>query len=157
MLLLGTLRRARLPIALVLVALALGFTAGAWSKVVEKESIRERTAHYIELEQSITLTDQQEAVRRAALEAIPAPCCSDNSAYTCCCPCNFSRTIWGLSKDLIANQGLDAVAVRAEVESWIQEVNPGGFSGDVCYTAGGCNRAFDKNGCGGMSPTRVVF
>ena len=56
----------------------------------------------------IPLTPSQESVKKAALDPIPAPCCSDNSAYTCCCPCNISRTIWGLSQYMIAKQ--DATA-----------------------------------------------
>lgn len=151
------LLRARVPLILIATAALVGFAAGAWSEVAQQQSVRERTAKYMELERTIKLTDAQEAVRRQALEGIPAPCCSDNSAYTCCCPCNLAKTIWGLSKDLIATQGLDADAVRTRVQAWIEEINPGGYSGDVCYTAGGCNRPFAKNGCGGMSASNVIF
>jgi hypothetical protein len=100
-------------------------------------------------ERSIKLTPAQEAIKKEALEAIPAPCCSDNTAYTCCCPCNMSRSIWGLSNYLIAEKGADVATVRARAEEWIAFMNPDGFSGDVCYT-GGCNRAVHDNGCGGM-------
>ena len=99
---------------------------------------------------SIDLDDAQEAIKRAALEPLPAPCCSDNSAYTCCCPCNLSKTIWGLSAYLITEGGADAETVRERVQEWIAFVNPDGFSGNVCTTAGGCPRPFADNGCGGM-------
>jgi hypothetical protein len=110
----------------------------------------------MEYERTIRLTPQQEAVRKAALSNIPAPCCSNRSAYTCCCPCNLTRTIWGLSKYLIAHEGQDADAVRAAVREWIAFVNPEGFTGNACYT-GGCNRPFHRNGCGGMDANRVRF
>ena len=82
---------------------------------------------------------------RQALSRIPAPCCSDNSAYTCCCPCNMAKTWWGLSHHLIANEGYDADEVQAAVEEWIEFINPKGFSGNACYT-GGCPRPFHRNG-----------
>jgi hypothetical protein len=108
-------------------------------------------------EQSIRLTPAQEAIKKAALEQLPAPCCSDNSAYTCCCPCNLSRTVWGLANYLIAEQGMDADGVKKKAAEWFEFVNPKGFSGDVCYSAGGCSRAFANNGCGGMNPNQVTF
>ena len=104
----------------------------------------------------IKLTASQESVKRAALEPIPAPCCSDNSAYTCCCPCNISRTIWGLSQYMIAKQNATAPAVRAKVKEWIAFIGPNGFSGSACYT-GGCPRPFSQGGCGGMSPDKLIL
>ena len=95
-------------------------------------------------------------VKRRALSRIKAPCCSDNSAYTCCCPCNMAKTWWGLAHHLIADEGLGAQEVGAAVESWIDFIGPQGFSGNACYT-GGCPRPFHRNGCGGMDHNRVVF
>jgi len=105
---------------------------------------------------SIRLTADQEAIRTEALEALPAACCNNFSAATCCCECNLSRATWGLSKRLISEQGLDAVSVRAAVSKWHETVNPNGFSGDTCPT-GGCGRAFANNGCGGMLEDHLVF
>ncbi len=93
---------------------------------------------------------------RRALSQIPAPCCSNNTALTCCCPCNMAQTWWGLAKHLIADEGYGVEEVKAAVEEWFEFINPDGFSGDVCYT-GGCDRPFADNGCGGMDPQRVVF
>jgi len=109
-----------------------------------------QTEEFIGYYGSIDLDDTQEAIKKAALEPLPAPCCSDNSAYTCCCPCNLSKTIWGLSAYLITEEGANAETVRERVQEWIAFVNPDGFSGNVCTTAGGCPRPFAKNGCGGM-------
>jgi hypothetical protein len=125
-------------------------TASAAAQPADRAEVERRAAEYMRYYETITLTREQEGIKTAALEAIPAPCCSDFTAATCCCPCNLSKTIWGLSNHLIANEGADVVRVRAEAERWIQDVNPGGFSGDVCYTAGGCARPFHENGCGGM-------
>lgn len=119
-------------------------------------TVEEDTRQFIFWERTIRLTEAQEAVKKEALEAIPAACCSDNSAYTCCCPCNLSRAIWGMSAFLIAEEGADAETVRAKAQEWIQFVNPDGFSGNSCYS-GGCGRPFAKNGCGGMSPSNLVF
>ncbi|MEM7051570.1 MAG: hypothetical protein AAF604_18020 [Acidobacteriota bacterium] len=112
---------------------------------------------FIGWESSIKLTAAQEAIKKEALEALPAPCCSDNTAYTCCCPCNMSLTIWGLSNKLIAEHGYDAEQVREKVKDWITTINPDGFSGRVCYTAGGCMKPFAEGGCGGMVRGRVSW
>ena len=48
------------------------------------------------------------------------------------------------------------VIQRIDTSEWFDFINPGGFSGDSCYT-GGCGRSFAENGCGGMSSSRVVF
>jgi hypothetical protein len=106
--------------------------------------------------ESIQLTPQQEAVRQEALQAIPAPCCSTFSAATCCCECNLSRTIWGLSKYLIAQEGRSAEEVRAATGSWVDAINPSGFAGDTCFK-GGCGRSFKEGGCGGMRSDQLIF
>lgn len=120
------------------------------------DDVKRLTQEFIGYQKSIKLTPQQEAIKREALEALPAPCCSDNTAYTCCCPCNMSLSVWGLSHLLISEHGYGAEQVRTKVEEWIDFINPDGFSGDVCYT-GGCGRPFHENGCGGMARGRVVW
>ena len=127
------------------------------SNNISFHDVESQTRQFIAWEQQIQLTSAQEAVKKAALEAIPAACCGDNSAYTCCCPCNLSRSVWGLSNHLIAERDFSAVQVREKVNDWIAFVNPVGFSGDVCYRAGGCQRSFAEGGCGGMNPDQIVF
>jgi hypothetical protein len=105
---------------------------------------------------TIKLTPQQEAVKKAALEPLPAPCCADNSAYTCCCQCNVSRTVWGLAHYMIAKQNAGARQVREKVQEWITFVNPKGYSGRSCYN-GGCARPFANDGCGGMNAGKLVL
>lgn len=105
---------------------------------------------------SIALDRSQEAVREEALTALPAPCCAQFSAATCCCECNLSRAIWGLSKYLITTLGYDAEQVRAAVTDYYAAVNPDGFPGDSCGT-GKCGVPFAQGGCGGMRPDRLAF
>ena len=54
------------------------------------------------------------------------------------------------------SQPADAERVRSAVAEWHRSINPGGFTGDACFT-GGCSRAFANNGCGGMEEGRLVF
>jgi len=147
--------------SLVLILLAgvagMAFAAATASSSVTFSDVEKQTREFIAYNDSIKLNAQQEAVKKKALEAIPAPCCSDNTAYTCCCPCNMAKSIWGLSAYLITEQGMGAEAVQSKVKEWIEFINPAGFSGDVCYTAGGCSRAFKSNGCGGMHPSQLTF
>jgi hypothetical protein len=142
-----------------LVVALLGLTggyllAGTAPDLLDFEDREARTADFMRLYEAIELTAEQEAIKREALEAIPAACCADNSAYTCCCPCNLSRTVWGLTAWLITERGADAETVRTEVERWYAAVNPGDFPGDTCYT-GGCGKPFSAGGCGGMHPSQV--
>ena len=123
---------------------------GASSGPIEFTDARAQGAEFMEHYYNIELTPEQDAIKRAALEPLPAPCCSDNSAYTCCCPCNLSKTIWGLSALLITEHGADAQTVQNQVKDWIAYVNPNGYSGNVCTRAGGCPKPFAEDGCGGM-------
>jgi hypothetical protein len=120
------------------------------------ENVGAQSRQFIEWYRTIKLTPEQEAVKKAALVALPAPCCSDNNAYTCCCECNVSRTVWGLTHYMIAKQNAGVEQVRAKVREWIAFVNPQGYSGKSCYN-GGCARTFGKDGCGGMNPDRLVL
>jgi len=147
--------------SLVTVAL-LGLTAGfvlaaPSSDLLDFSDPKARTADFIRLYEEIELTEAQEQIKFDALSVIPAACCADNSAYTCCCPCNLSRTIWGLSAWLITEQGADADTVRSEVQRWYATVNTNEFPGDTCYTAGGCGKPFAEGGCGGMHPDHVSW
>ncbi len=123
---------------------------------IEFRDVEAQSREFMRWHAEIRLTPPQERVKKAALGAIPAPCCSDNSAYTCCCPCNISRTVWGLSQYMIAKQDATAEQVRSKVREWIEFINPRGFSGDSCYT-GGCPRPFKEGGCGGMKASELVL
>lgn len=120
------------------------------------QDAEKQARQFMEWERTIRLTSEQEQIKKAGLTSIPAPCCSDNSAYTCCCPCNMSRTIWGLANHMIAKQNADAAAVRAKTEEWIAFINPDGYDGKACYT-GRCPRPFREDGCGGMNASQLHF
>jgi hypothetical protein len=142
--------------SLLLAAAALSpLAAAAPQPEVRFTDVQRDTATFMGYSRTITLTAAQEAVKKTALEALPAPCCSDNSAYTCCCPCNLAKTVWGLANYLIARQHAGAAETRAAVNEWVRFVNPAGYPGNTCYQ-GGCARPFAKAGCGGMSEP-VVF
>jgi hypothetical protein len=87
--------------AIVVVALvglnALQEEKGAVASPIDFIDVKEQTKEFIAYSDSIQLTPEQELVKQEALSRIPAPCCSDNSAYTCCCPCNMAKSWWGLS------------------------------------------------------------
>jgi hypothetical protein len=117
---------------------------------------RAEAERFLAYERRIQLSAAQEAVRADALSALPAPCCKQFSAATCCCKCNMARATWGLAKHLIADEAATATRVRAAVVAWHRAINPSGFTGDACFN-GGCNRSFAKNGCGGMEDGRLVF
>lgn len=109
-----------------------------------------RSRELIGFYHSIQLTPEQEDVKKVALGPMPAACCKNSSALTCCCPCNLSKTVWGLSHHLIAVEGADAAGVRAGVEDWMRQINPRGHDGTACYS-GACGTSFGAGGCGGMS------
>ena len=143
-----------IALGLVVAAVSLG-AAAPRSEDIHFTDVAVQSAEFLGYYRSITLTPEQETVKKAALEALPAPCCNDNSTYTCCCPCNLAKTVWGLSNYLIARQGYDASKTRGKVEEWIRFIAPQGHSGKTCYE-GGCSKPFAKGGCGGMAEP-VVF
>lgn len=113
-----------------------------------------QAAEFISYDDSIVLNPDQKKVTDEALSSIPAPCCAQYSIATCCCPCNLAKSTWGLSKSLIANQHANATQVRAAASAWLQFTNPEGYTGDACFTKG-CNRSFERNGCGGMDDQHI--
>jgi len=106
-------------------------------------------------DESIKLTAEQRAIKEEVLGSQAAVCCHDSTALECCCPCNLSRSLWGLSNYLIAKKGYDAKQLEDAVAKWMQFSNPAGYTGDACYVAGGCERSPRANGCGGMDASEL--
>ncbi len=104
---------------------------------------------------AIELTPEEEAIKKQVLGAMPAACCSDSTAYTCCCPCNLSKTIWGLSNYVITEHDVNAKELRGVVDTWMAFVNPNGYTGNACHT-GGCNGSLSGAGCGGMQEDKLT-
>jgi hypothetical protein len=150
-----TVRRWRSISALAFVLSAAGGLLLAATSAPPKGD-RPETETYLGYDRSIQLSAEQEKIRVAALEALPAPCCKNFSAATCCCKCNMARATWGLAKHLIAQKGYDASRVREAVAAWHRAINPRGFSGESCFN-GGCSRAFAKDGCGGMKENELIY
>ncbi len=138
--------------AIVVLTLPLGSSAAT----LKFEPVETQTRKYIEYYKMIHLTAAQEKIKSDALSSLHAVCCKDFSALTCCCPCNFSKALWGMANYLIAKKGYNAAQLQEAAKEWIAYVNPDGFSGDVCQT-GGCNRPFAQNGCGGMDDNAIRF
>lgn len=151
----NSISRAFAAFAGVVMIIVAAWPAAGAGEIVFKD-VKQQTQQFMEWHKTIKLTPRQEAIKKAALTALPAPCCSDNTAYTCCCECNVSRTIWGLSHYLIAKEGAGAKQVTTKVKEWIAFVNPNGSGGRACYS-GGCARPFAKDGCGGMNAGQVIF
>jgi hypothetical protein len=154
------MRKTSLSLLFVVVP-ALSFVS-SWALAAAKEDVkfadvRQHTAAFHQYERNIKLTPAQQAIYREALEGLPAPCCSDNTALTCCCPCNSARAWWGLAKHLVADLGYDAQETRAKVAEWFRYINPSGWSGTTCYSADGCGKPFHQGGCAGMTADKLAF
>lgn len=119
------------------------------------DDARAQTVEFMGYYDSIQLTAGQQRIKEQALRPLPAACCSEFSALTCCCECNLSRSVWGLTHHLIA-KGYGAEEVRSTVQQWLAFVSPAGHSGRSCAT-GRCGKPFAEDGCGGMSPSALVF
>jgi hypothetical protein len=147
------------PLTVVVLGAVIALTAATQSGDAAAADLRltgsrQEAADFIRYYHSIVLTPQQEAIKSAALSAIPAPCCANSSIANCCCPCNLAKSVWGLAHFLIAKRGYSAPQVRATVEDWLAASNPRGYSGTACFS-GGCTRPFDHDGCGGMNEERI--
>jgi len=117
--------------------------------------VEAQTRTFIGYYHTIHLTREQELLKARALNAIPAPCCSDKPMRTCCCDCNLAKAVWGMSNYAVAELGYTEAQLRDKVVEWLAFINPGGFTGNSCYT-GRCGMAFDNNGCGGMQESQLV-
>lgn len=113
---------------------------------------REFVGYYL----NIRLNPEQKAIRDRALAELKAVCCDDFAMSSCCCVCNLSRSIWGLSNHLIVDRGYDEMQLQDAVKGWIAFVNPSGFSGQACHV-NRCQLPFAEDGCGGMDPRNLVF
>lgn len=119
-------------------------------------NVAAQAREFIGYNSTIHLTAEQEAIKRKVLASMPAACCRDSNAYTCCCTCNLSKSIWGLSNYVLATHHATAEQLREVVTAWKDFTNPAGYDGSSCYS-GGCSRSFHENGCGGMSEASLVL
>ena len=102
------------------------------------------------------------------IDPLTDPCCPPSPMPTCCCPCNFAESIWGLSKYLIVEHNYTTEGVRESALEWMQfthkdfyineELKKRGISPeDVgrpskipnCW-GGDCELSLEDGGCTGM-------
>ncbi len=130
------------------------------------------TQLFIDYHKKIDLTPEQNKVRRLALTKFKAPCCDEFTADTCCCSCNLFKSVWGLTKFLIAKKNFSATQTAESVLEWLQYVrsdyyivqelikrgiSPGKHNlkkEDSCFV-GKCELPFVEGGCGGMRSLRM--
>jgi hypothetical protein len=136
-----------------LLSLMIGFCLFSVTNASSQDA-RAQAEIYIDYYQSIQLTPEQEKIKEEALSSMPAPCCSNSTAATCCCPCNLAKSVWGLSAFLIAKRNYNVAQTKKAVTEWLEIANPEGYTGDSCYN-GRCNHSFDENGCGGMNEEKI--
>ncbi len=145
-----------LPLAALFQIIAFPSPAGA---TVNREfkfySVKEQSPQFIHHYKTISLTKEEEAIKVDALSKLQAPCCNDNSALTCCCPCNLAKTTWGLTNLLIREYKYTAPQIRKAVTEWVKFTNKDGYKGDACYT-GRCGLPFEQDGCGGMGEKLIL-
>ena len=118
--------------------------------------VKAQTLEFIGYYKSIKLTPAQEKLKNDTLAPLPAPCCSEFSMATCCCPCNLSKSIWGLSNYLIAKKNYNSAQLKTAVLEWLAFTHKGQRAGDACST-GRCANSFSNDGCGGMRESNIVF
>ena len=82
------------------------------------------TRRFISWYTAVVLSPAQAKVREEALAPLAAPCCDDYPMSTCCCVCNLSRSVWGLSAYLIRDKGYTADQVRNAALQWLHFIRP---------------------------------
>lgn len=119
-------------------------------------SPRADMSRFIAAHATITLTPKQQDIKKAALKPMPAACCRKSTALECCCPCNLSKSIWGLAETAIVGHGANALEVQAAVRDYLKFMRPPGFDGASCYR-GRCDQSAAADGCSGMDATKIVM
>jgi len=84
----------------------------------------DNSQRFIDWYYDIALTPAQEAVKNEALSPLVAPCCDEFPASTCCCECNLSRSVWGLSAYLITHDGYSAEQLQDAAVQWLHFIRP---------------------------------
>jgi hypothetical protein len=148
-------------VPLLLIAMWAIHEAGAGSESSREaplvfQDVPSQTKEFIGYYHSLSLDREQAEIKERVLGSITASCCRDFSILTCCCPCNFAKSVWGLSHYAIVKLHYNEEQLKRAVLAWIRAVNPGGFTGDACYEKR-CGKSFAANGCGGMREDRIIF
>jgi hypothetical protein len=124
------------------------------------------TGQFVDWFHTIELNESAQALEDSALSALVAPCCNDDSAATCCCECNLTRSAWGLPTSSGMGRSMKRAfagppSIRSDLRaptptsqpSWKRGVDSGGF-GLTTYDS--CHRGITEflvteGGCAGMA------
>jgi len=100
------------------------------------------TQQFIDWYNTIALTSAQRALRDEALSPLVAPCCDEYPMSTCCCECNLSRSVWGLSAYLITEEGYTADQLQEAVLQWLHFIRPDYYVASALKEKGKIPRVF---------------
>jgi len=102
----------------------------------------ENTQQFIDWYNAIDLTSAQQALREGALKPLAAPCCDEYPMSTCCCECNLSRSVWGLSAYLITEKGYTADQLQEAILQWLHFIRPDYYVASALEEEGESSRVF---------------
>jgi len=130
----------------------LNATERIWAEIIPVEgmvtdydiplSLR-NTQQFIDWYNAINLTSAQRALRDEALRELVAPCCDEYPMSTCCCECNLSRSVWGLSGYLITEKGGYTVdQLQEAILQWLHFIRPDYYVASTLEEEGKIPRVF---------------
>ena len=102
----------------------------------------ENTQQFIDWYNAINLTSAQQALRDGALRPLVAPCCDEYPMSTCCCECNLSRSVWGLSAYLITEKGYTVDQLQEAILQWLHFIRPDYYVASALEEEGKIPRVF---------------
>lgn len=103
----------------------------------------ENTQQFIDWYNVIDLTSAQRSLRDGALRPLVAPCCDEYPMTTCCCECNLSRSVWGLSAYLITEKGYNTVnQLQEAILQWLHFIRPDYYVASALEEEGKIPRLF---------------
>jgi len=100
------------------------------------------TQQFIDWYNAIDLTSAQRALREGALRPLVAPCCDEYPMSTCCCECNLSCSVWGLSAYLITEKGYTADQLQEAILQWLHFIRPDYYVASALEEEGKIPRVF---------------
>ncbi|MCK4355759.1 hypothetical protein KAW44_01610 [Candidatus Bipolaricaulota bacterium] len=122
-----------------------------WAKIIPVEGTvtdyeiplsLENTQQFIDWYNAINLTSAQQALRDGALRPLVAPCCDEYPMSTCCCECNLSRSVWGLSAYLITEKGYTVDQLQEAILQWLHFIRPDYYVASALEEEGKIPRVF---------------
>ncbi len=122
-----------------------------WAEIIPEEGTvtdydiplsPENTQQFIDWYNAIKLTSAQRALRDGALRPLVAPCCDEYPMTTCCCECNLSRSVWGLSAYLITEKEYTVDPLQEAILQWLHFIRPDYYVASALEEEGKIPRVF---------------